>query len=988
MFLNVLQKIFGSKNERELNRLKPLIRAINELEPAVAQLSDGQLQTKTGEFRERLTQGETLDDLLPEAFAVVREVARRTLAQRHFDVQLVGGIVLHEGKIAEMKTGEGKTLAATLPVYLNALTGKGVHVVTVNDYLAKRDAAWMGAIYNFLGLAVGVIVHELDDLERQQAYRCDITYGTNNEFGFDYLRDNMKFRIEDLVQRELNYAIVDEVDSILIDEARTPLIISGAVEQLDEGYYEELKPMVIRLHQNQSRLIQTIFDEALRLLEEEPESETVIEQLLLVKRGDPKNPRFLDLIAEKPALKTRLDRLESYLSGQKILSQFDDKLFCAIDERSNAVELTEKGLELLSRGRADAFVVPSLEEGYLTIDSNDQLNPPERIEARQALDNQYRQTSERIHTIHQLVKAHWLFQKDVNYVIKDGQVIIVDEFTGRMMPGRRWSDGLHQAIEAKEGVKVAEENQTLATITFQNYFRMYKKLAGMTGTADTEAQEFKKIYKLDVMVIPTNMPMIRQDFSDVIYRTQREKYKAVVEEVKECHRRGQPVLVGSISIENSEKLSQMLKQEKIPHQVLNAKYHETEAKIIAQAGRFGALTISTNMAGRGTDIMLGGNPEMLAREEALRRKVDLSTDPEGFRKILEEMRALTSQEYRKVIEAGGLHVLGTERHESRRIDNQLRGRSGRQGDPGTSRFYLSLEDDLLRIFGSQRISGVMSRLGMEEGQPIEHSLISRAIENAQKRVEAHNFDIRKHLLEYDDVMNKQREVIYDQRKRVLAQDGVAEEIQEVIAEFAEGIADSIAEEKTYPEEWDYRQLNESLMRLFSFGLSIRPEDTQNMTREKLWEKVVAQAKEVYGGKGAEFGPEAMGHLEQVIYLQSIDTLWKEHLMAMDHLKEGIGLRGYGQRNPLQEYQKEGYAMFMDLIQRIKEETIQKLFRVQIARPQEVAQFEAVRKQPLILSRGEEVEEKQQPVKREGKKVGRNDPCPCGSGKKYKKCHGR
>lgn len=988
MFLNVLQKIFGSKNERELNRLKPLIRAINELEPAVAQLSDGQLQAKTGEFRERLAQGETLDDLLTEAFAVVREVARRTLAQRHFDVQLVGGIVLHEGKIAEMKTGEGKTLAATLPVYLNALTGKGVHLVTVNDYLAKRDAAWMGAIYNFLGLAVGVIVHELDDLERQQAYRCDITYGTNNEFGFDYLRDNMKFRIEDLVQRELNYAIVDEVDSILIDEARTPLIISGAVEQLDEGYYEELKPMVIRLHQNQSRLIQTIFDEALRLLEEEPESETVIEQLLLVKRGDPKNPRFLDLIAEKPALKTRLDRLESYLSGQKILSQFDDKLFCAIDERSNAVELTEKGLELLSRGRADAFVVPSLEEGYPTIDSNDQLTPPERIEARQALENQYRQTSERIHTIHQLVKAHWLFQKDVNYVIKDGQVIIVDEFTGRMMPGRRWSDGLHQAIEAKEGVKVAEENQTLATITFQNYFRMYKKLAGMTGTADTEAQEFKKIYKLDVMVIPTNMPMIRQDFSDVIYRTQREKYKAVVEEVKECHRRGQPVLVGSISIENSEKLSQMLKQEKIPHQVLNAKYHETEAKIIAQAGRFGALTISTNMAGRGTDIMLGGNPEMLVREEALRRKVDLSTDPEGFRKILEEMRALTSQEYRKVIEAGGLHVLGTERHESRRIDNQLRGRSGRQGDPGTSRFYLSLEDDLLRIFGSQRISGVMSRLGMEEGQPIEHSLISRAIENAQKRVEAHNFDIRKHLLEYDDVMNKQREVIYDQRKRVLAQDGVAEEIQEVIAEFAEGIADPIADEKTYPEEWDYRQLNESLMRLFSFGLSIRPEDTQNMTREKLWEKVVAQAKEVYGGKGAEFGPEAMGHLEQVIYLQSIDTLWKEHLMAMDHLKEGIGLRGYGQRNPLQEYQKEGYAMFMDLIQRIKEETIQKLFRVQIARPQEVAQFEAVRKQPLILSRGEEVEEKQQPVKREGKKVGRNDPCPCGSGKKYKKCHGR
>jgi preprotein translocase subunit SecA len=989
MLLNALQKVFGSKNERELNRLKPLILAINELEPMVSQLSDAQLKAKTGEFRQRLAQGETLDNLLTEAFAVVREVARRTLGQRHFDVQLVGGIVLHQGKIAEMKTGEGKTLAATLPIYLNALTGKGVHVVTVNDYLAKRDAAWMGAIYNFLDLTVGVIVHDLDDQERQKAYLCDITYGTNNEFGFDYLRDNMKFRIEDMVQRELNYAIVDEVDSILIDEARTPLIISGAVEQpLDEGYYEELKPMVIRLHQNQSRQVQAIFDEALKLLETEPESEAGIEQLLLVKRGDPKNPRFLDLIAEKPALKTRIDRLESYLSGQKMLSQFDGKLFCAIDERSNAVEMTEKGLDLLSRGKADTFVVPSLEEGYQAIDGNDQLSPPEKIEARKALENQYQKTSERIHTIHQLVKAYWLFQKDVNYVIKDGQVIIVDEFTGRMMPGRRWSDGLHQAIEAKEGVKVAEENQTLATITFQNYFRMYKKLAGMTGTADTEAPEFKKIYNLDVMLIPTNMPMIRQDFADSIYRTQREKYKAVVEELKECHRRGQPVLVGTISIENSEKLSLMLKQEKLPHQVLNAKYHEMEAKIIAQAGRFGALTISTNMAGRGTDIMLGGNPEMLAREETLRRKVDPSVDPEGFRKILEEMRSITSQEYRKVIEAGGLHVLGTERHESRRIDNQLRGRSGRQGDPGTSRFYLSLEDDLLRIFGSQRISGVMSRLGMEEGQPIEHSLISRAIENAQKRVEAHNFDIRKHLLEYDDVMNKQREVIYNQRKRVLGQDGVAQEIPEVIAELAEEIVDPIAEEKTYPEEWDYRHLNESLMRSFSFGLDLHPENTQDMTREKLLEKVLARAKEVYGRKRVEFGSETLDHIEKVIYLQSLDTLWKEHLMAMDHLKEGIGLRGYGQRNPLQEYQKEGYAMFMDLIQRIKEETIQKIFRVQIARPQEVTQFEAARKQPLILSRGEEVEEKQQPVKREGKKVGRNDPCPCGSGKKYKKCHGK
>jgi preprotein translocase subunit SecA len=991
MFFNTLQKIFGSKNERELNRLKPLVQAINQREPEMTGLSDAQLQAKTAEFRERLSRGEALDDLLVEAFAVVREASRRTLGQRHFDVQLIGGIVLHEGKIAEMKTGEGKTLASTLPVYLNALPGQGVHVVTVNDYLAKRDAAWMGTIYNFLGLSVGVVVHELDDAERQRSYRCDITYGTNNEFGFDYLRDNMKFRIEDMVQRELNYAIVDEVDSILIDEARTPLIISGPVEKMldDDGFYGELKPLVIRLRQSQSRMVETIIQEVLKLLQEDPGSEEAIEKLLLVKRGDPKNPGYLDLIANQPSLKTRIDRMESYLSGQKILSQFDEKLYCAIDERSNAVEMTEKGLEVLSKGQPDAFVVPSLDEGYVEIDVNSALSPEEKIQARQALETRYRQASERIHTVHQLVKAYWLFQKDVNYVIKDGQVIIVDEFTGRMMPGRRWSDGLHQAIESKEGVKVAEENQTLATITFQNYFRMYKKLGGMTGTADTEAAEFQKIYKLEVMIIPTNKPMIRKDFADMIYRTQREKYKAVVEEVKDCYQRGQPVLVGSISIENSEKLSQMLKQQKVPHQVLNAKYHEMEANIIAQAGRYRTVTISTNMAGRGTDIMLGGNPEGLAREEVRRQKLDPATDPEGWQKILEEMRALTTPEYQKVIEAAGLHVLGTERHESRRIDNQLRGRSGRQGDPGTSRFYLSLEDDLLRIFGSQRISGVMSRLGMEEGQPIEHSLISRAIENAQKRVEAHNFDIRKHLLEYDDVMNKQREVIYGLRKRILGQETVTEEIQESVEELAENLVDSIAEEKTYPEEWDYPRLNESVMRIFASVLDLRSEETSGMTREKLLEKVLTRAKEVYARKEVEFGAEAMRYLERVIYLQTIDTLWKEHLLTMDQLKEGIGLRGYGQRNPLQEYQKEGYEMFTGLISNIKEETIQKFFRVQIARPEEVTRFEPVRRQPMVMSHGAEaVEEKSQPVKRESKKVGRNDPCPCGSGKKYKKCHGR
>jgi len=990
MFFDALQKIFGSKNEREIKRLTPLVEAINRLEPELLKLSDAQLKTKTGEFRERLAKGETLDDLLVEAFAVVREASRRTLGQRHFDVQLIGGMVLHQGKIAEMKTGEGKTLAATLPVYLNALSGLGVHVVTVNDYLAKRDSAWMGNIYNFLGMSVGVIVHELDDAQRQQAYHSDITYGTNNEFGFDYLRDNMKFRLEDMVQRELNYAIVDEVDSILIDEARTPLIISGPVERmLEDGYYEDLKPLVTRLRQSQSRLVDGILQEAQKILKDDPGSEEAIEKLLLVKRGDPKHPGFLELIAQEPALKTKVDRMESFLSGQKTLSQFLGKLYCSIDERSNAVEMNEKGLDLLSKGQADAFVVPSLDDGYLEIDSNLAFSPAEKIEAREALETRYRQASERIHTVHQLVKAYWLFQKDVNYVIKDGQVIIVDEFTGRMMPGRRWSDGLHQAIEAKEGVKVAEENQTLATITLQNYFRMFKKLAGMTGTADTEAPEFQKIYKLEVMVIPTDKPMIREDFSDVIYRTQREKYTAVVEEIKECHRRGQPVLVGTVTIENSEKLSQMLKAEKVPHQVLNAKYHEMEANIIAQAGRYKALTISTNMAGRGTDIMLGGNPEGLAREEARRQKIDPLADPAGWKKILDEMRALTSQEYQKVIEAGGLHVLGTERHESRRIDNQLRGRSGRQGDPGTSRFYLSLEDDLLRIFGSQRISGIMSRLGMEEGQPIEHSLISRAIENAQKRVEAHNFEMRKHLLEYDDVMNKQREVIYGQRKRVLSQEGLPEEIQETIEDLAENLLDQIAESKAYPEEWDYRRLSESVMRLFAFVPEIRSEETAEMTREKLREKVLTRAKEVYRKRESEFGNDALRYLERVIYLQTIDSLWKEHLLAMDHLKEGIGLRGYGQRNPLQEYQKEGYEMFTELISGLKEETIQKLFRVQIARPEEVTRFESVQKKPLVLSHGaEEVEEKAQPVKRESKKIGRNDPCPCGSGKKYKKCHGR
>jgi len=719
MIGNVLKKVFGSKNERELNKLKPVVEQINALEPEMQALSDDELRAKTQAFRERIDQGDTLDELLPEAFAVVREASVRTLKMRHFDVQLIGGIVLHQEKIAEMKTGEGKTLAATLPVYLNALTGRGVHVVTVNDYLARRDTEWMGSIYNFLGLSVGTVVHGLDDSQRQGAYNADITYGTNNEFGFDYLRDNMKFSLESMAQREPHYAIVDEVDSILVDEARTPLIISGPVEQAGDRLYEEIKPQVIKLKQHQDRIVHTMLDDALKGLEKEGEADSTLELLLKVKRGDPKNPRFLDLIAKQPGLKKKMEKLEGQLSTEKLLPQIDQDLLCTIDENQNLVELTDKGLKLIYGGQADDYIVPDLDEELRKVDENDQLTSMEKRIQRRKVEAFYLEASERFHVTRQLIKAYWLFNKDVQYVVKDGQVVIVDEFTGRMMPGRRWSDGLHQAVEAKEGVTVAEENQTLATITFQNYFRMYDKLAGMTGTADTEAAEFKKIYDLDVIVIPTNEPMIRLDNPDAIYKTEAEKFKAAVEEIKQLHKKGQPVLVGTISIDKSEKLSTMLTKARIKHEVLNAKNHEREAEIVAMAGQKGHVTISTNMAGRGTDIVLG----------------------EGVKGL------------------GGLHIIGTERHESRRVDNQLRGRSGRQGDHGSSRFYLAMEDDLLRIFGGERMSSIMERLGMEEGEPIEHSMISKAIENAQRKVEGHNFEIRKQLLKYDDVMNQQRDCL-------------------------------------------------------------------------------------------------------------------------------------------------------------------------------------------------------------------------------------
>jgi len=944
MFSNLFKKIIGSKNERELKKLSPLVRQINELEPHFKSLSDSQLKGKTAEFKQRRAKGENLDDLLPETFAAVREASVRVLGMRHFDVQLVGGIALHQGKIAEMKTGEGKTLAATLPLYLNALLERGCHLVTVNDYLAKRDAEWMGGIYNYLGMSVGVVVHDMDDQRRKIAYRADITYGTNNEFGFDYLRDNMKLSIEDCVQRELYFSIVDEVDSILIDESRTPLIISGPIEHGEDIFYSALKPSIIRLKEHQDRLIRAILNKAEARMREGKDDDKTIELLLQVKRGSPKNPRFLDIIATDPGLKKRIDRMESFLSSQKALHTLDEELYCIIEEQDHSAHWSDKGLRLLSGDQHDAFIVPDLSQGIQDIEDDPHLNFREKKRKVRELEEKYAETSERMHASQQLIKAYWLFNKDVEYVVRDGQVIIVDEFTGRLMPGRRWSDGLHQAIEAKEGVNVAEENQTLATITFQNYFRMYEKLAGMTGTADTEAPEFKKIYDLDVFIIPTHKKMIRLDYPDVIYKTEREKFKAVVQEIKELHSKGQPALVGTISIEKSEILSKMLKKEGIKHQVLNAKNHEREAEIIAQAGQSGTVTISTNMAGRGTDIVLG----------------------EGVPTL------------------GGLHVLGTERHESRRIDNQLRGRSGRQGDGGSSRFYLSLEDDLMRIFGSERISAVMDKLGMEEDQPIEHQIISKAIEGAQKRVEGINFNIRKNLLEYDDVMNQQRKVIYGQRREILKDASLKETVIGMIEEVVEDAVVNSIDPKVFPEEWNLGPLYDYIYSIFGFLPYFSKEEIKDLTQASLIEVLKLKVLDLYEKKEIEIDPESFGFLHRIAMLKAIDDIWIDHLLAMDQLKEGIGLRGYGQMDPLKEYQKEGYNIFLSMVEGIKENSLKTLFRIRIPTQEEASI--AVPKKKMMLSHGGNGGST--PARRKAPKVGRNNPCPCGSGKKYKHCCGR
>jgi len=829
LVIGVIKKVLGlDPNERELKRLSKIVARINELEPEMENLSDEELASKTVEFKERLSRGATLDDILIEAFAVVREVAKRTIGLRHFDVQLMGGIVLHEGKIAEMKTGEGKTLVATLPVYLNALLGKGVHVVTVNDYLAKRDTEWMGPIYRFLGLSVAYLYNGMPFDERKKAYQADITYGTNSEFGFDYLRDNMAYSLEDVVQRGHYYAIVDEVDCILIDEARTPLIISGPSEDDPSVYY-------------------------------------------------------------------RVNNIVKFL---KMGEDFE------VNEKERNVVLTEKGIE-----KAEKLLgVKSL---------YDDLN------------------SELAHKLIQALRAHYLFKRDVDYVVKDGEVIIVDEFTGRLMFGRRYSDGLHQAIEAKEGLRVRSETQTLATITIQNYFRMYEKLAGMTGTAATEAEEFKEIYGLDVVVIPTHKPMIRIDYPDVIYRTEREKFNAVADEIEELYKIGRPVLVGTTSIEKSERLSKLLKVRKIPHQVLNAKYHEREAQIVAQAGRLGAVTVATNMAGRGTDILLGGNPEFLAKEELRKLGKDpQEVSPEEWKKVYEKWKKITDEEHKKVVELGGLHIIGTERHEARRIDNQLRGRAGRQGDPGSSRFYLSLEDDLLRLFGSEKISSLMEKLGMKEGEAIEHPWLTKAIESAQKKVESMHFEARKYLLAYDDVMNRQREVVYKERRYVLEAESLKEHLFKMVEDLVDLFFDAYVGEEVRPEERDAEAFIHRLKSLFPFTVDLSEEEVYESSREEIKEKILRKVREFYEEKEKRIGHEAMRQLEKLVMLHVIDSRWKEHLLSLDHLRQGISLRAYGQKDPLVEYQFEAFELFKELIARIKEEIVVYLFRVEIAPAQE------------------------------------------------------
>jgi preprotein translocase subunit SecA len=1032
MIGNIVAKVFGSKHERDIKKLWPIVEVINRLCEEFNDLSDDQLRAKTDEFRSRIAEAtrevtdaisavneqlradtsptngqpspaedqetpsqeeaESLHDqlhklekqehelieqahkeLLPEAFAAVKQTCKRLVGKSWrvcdqeirwdmipYDVQLIGGVVLHEGKIAEMATGEGKTLVATMPLYLNALSGKGVHLVTVNDYLARRDAEWMGEIFKFLGLTVAYIQHDMSPTQRRAAYHADITYGTNNEFGFDYLRDNMSIRLEDTVQGEHNYSIVDEVDSVLIDEARTPLIISGPVEHSTHRY-DEMKPLVERLVREQMRLINSILADGERLLREQQEYEAGI-QLLRASRGAPKNKKLAKLLQEV-GVKKLIRGVENDYMRDKKMHEIDEELYFAIDEKAHTIDMTEKGRDYLSPNDPEMFTLPDLSEKLHNIETDESLPDEAKLEKRTRIQEEYQQKSERLHNISQLLRAYSLFEKDVEYVVQDGKVLIVDEFTGRLMPGRRFSDGLHQALEAKESVKIERETQTLATITLQNYFRMYNKLAGMTGTAETEATEFWAIYKLDVTVIPTNKPIRRDDQDDQIYRTKREKYKAIIDEIAEMYERKRPVLVGTVSVEVSETLSRMLKRKGVPHSVLNAKQHQKEADIVAHAGQPGAVTIATNMAGRGTDIKLGTG-------------------------VAEKN--------------GGLAIVGTERHESRRIDRQLRGRSGRQGDPGSSIFYLSLEDDLMRLFQTDRVAGIMDRLGLEEGEVITHPMVTRSIERAQKRVEGHNFDIRKHLLEYDDVMNQQRKNVYNRRAHALRGENLRNECMDLIADYLDRKIDQYTQDG-YSEEWDWAGLRNDFRRIFLVTIPLREEEQTGLTQDQLFDILAETAKKAYMERERNFGDKLMREIERFAMLRVIDERWREHLYAMDQLKEGIGLRAYGQKNPLLEYKSEGFKMFTEMLDMIGEQVVDFIFKARVQPEPMMLQRQRPAQMMEVHDSAEGLgfarlptnapaqqqggrPQKVRPVV-VGEKVGRNDPCPCGSGKKYKKCHG-
>jgi len=1007
----ILKKIIGTKNDRDIKKMRPLVERINQLEEEYQKLSDEQLKAKTDEFRERLAGKETEDDIMCEAFAVVKNACRRLCGHEvnvsdhtviwdmvPFDVQIIGGISLHQGKIAEMATGEGKTLVATMPVYLNALSGKGVHVVTVNDYLASRDAHWMGAVYAYLGLSVGCIQNQMMPSERRQEYAKDITYGTNSEFGFDYLRDmGMAMRSEDQVQRGYHYAIIDEIDSILIDEARTPLIISGAAPR-STHMYGELKPRAERLVRRQRDLCTKLMSKAKKCIEAGEYEEAQL-YLYQVHEGMPRNKQFLKLM-EDPAMRKLFEKIDNAMLTDMRKDQaraLREELFFTIDEKGHDANLTEKGCEALAPDDPEAYVLPDLITKLADLDVAEGLTEEERFNQRQTLQDQFSVKSERIHNMDQLIRAYCVYEKDVEYVVQNNQVMIVDEYTGRLMPGRRWSDGLHQAIEAKEGVTIERETQTLATITIQNYFRMYDKLSGMTGTAETEANEFHEIYGLDVAVIPTNRPVRRVDGNDCIYKTQREKYNAVVEEVADCHANKQPVLVGTVSVDTSELLSRLLKRRNIPHSVLNAKNHAAEAEIVARAGQPGAVTIATNMAGRGTDIKLGEGVVYLDRKliESNTRLSD-KIDGKTLRQLLEEKPC-------------GLHVIGSERHESRRIDRQLRGRCARQGDPGSSRFYVSLEDDLMRLFGSERVASIMEKLGLEEGEVLEHPWLNRSIETAQRRVEQQNFSIRKRTLEYDDVMNKQREVIYDFRSEVVASEHVRDKLFEIVEDLLIERAEIAVDEGT---EDGLRRYAEWINANFPVGLRIKQLSEHSGSVDGLARFALERIQQAYALKEKMEEPEALAQLERYIILHTVDTHWQEYLRNMDSLREGVGLRAYGQRDPLVEYKREAFGMFSDLMDRIKEEVAQRMFRSTTsmsamqsfvsALPQsyvheemaalggahqagDAASGKRKKGKPNMVDAA--LEAGKAPVTRQGPKVGRNDPCPCGSGKKYKKCCG-